>query len=785
MAVELVNRRGVNVGRLPAPNIPAPAPVVQVATPKATAPAEAVRPIRPEQSELGQIANSLGFFNENLFSLGSVYTRISNKENLEQGQQMAMEDMAKARQITKLGFKKASEQGLIDPGANPYMRLGLYETTGKIAGQEYREALLNRRDEVNSPYSKLTEDQLIAQERQKFAEQVGENFYAQQGFLSEANQAEQSFKNAVIGEKAKFTQIVTEEKDALAITKTISSLKLAITPEDKANALTSLTALYNNRSQYAPNVNALTARDVGNAIRSIAKDDPEKAEQVLDEVTTMVISRRDGSTASFGEILTPVVDDLQNIIDSAKDKNGRNWERNLRENALKANVAIDENIEKFVAETRKPNATLTLLDDAIIPSIVEDVMKRFDGVSRSEVIEMTTKKLAVVSAVDQQQVINHVYELAKTDPDGALQFVKDAEGETISWEASKQLQKSLVKANDNLQLINSPASNSYYKLLSDGFKTNSMFNSMTESEQEVFVLNSRAVFDSNVASFIESLDPAMPNTEVNKLLRQELPKITEKTKNDLFKVQDQKALETQAYLSPRLKNEIKTGAEDIKVNPVAEWKLSSLVFPNTNPNPNEVLLSRWNRLEQLQNQLDVTARGTALPAFRPEQALREQGELKQFMANKSQTYLTQLSKLIKDGGVEVADMFGDDRNSEFYTFTPEQTEKYNSDYFKVKSRMGFSSTELSSGVTSDGIKFDPKTLSTDGTLFFKSTAERVKAWEDYRNAVKTDANGFTTFEGSAQGYYIQTLIDLYGLKDEDSLNNFIVNQKLKLELLGK
>jgi len=779
MAVELVNRRGVSVGQLPAPNIPAPAPIVQVATPKATAPAEAVRPIRPEQSQLGQIANSLGFFNENLFSLGSVYTRISNKDNLEQGQQMAMEDMAKARQITKLGFKKASEQGLIDPGANPYMRLGLYETTGKIAGQEYREALLNRRDEVNSPYSKITEDQLIAQERQKFAEQVGENFYAQQGFLSEANQAEQSFKNAVISEKAKFTQAVTEEKDALATSKIVSSLSRATTPEDKTNALTSLMELYNNRSQYAPNVNALTARDVGNAIRSIAKDDPTKAQQVLDEVTTMVVSRRDGSTASFGEIITPVVDDLQNIIDSSLDREDRNWERNQRRENFKANIEIDSNIKKFV------ESGANLLDDAVVPSIVSEVMKTNPNADIANVTQTTREKLAQVSAPDQEQAVNHAYELAKTNPEQAIEFLNSAEGVSISWQASQQLKQSFAKANDNLQLINSPASNSYYKILSDGFKNNSMFESMTESEQEVFVLNSRAVFDSNVASFIESLDPAMPNTEVNKLLRQELPKITEKTKNDLFKVQNQKALETQAYLSPRLKNEIKTGAQDPKVNPVAEWKLSSLVFPNTNPNPNEILLSRWNRLEQLQNQLDVTAQGTKIPEFRPEQALKEQGELKQFMANKSQNYLTQLSKLINAGGVEVADMFGDDRHSEFYTFTPEQTEKYNADYLKIKSRMGFSSTELSSGVTSDGIKFDPKTLSTDGTLFFKSTAERVKAWEDYRNAVRTDANGFTTFEGSAQGYYIQTLIDLYGLKDEDSLNNFIANQKLKLELLGK
>lgn len=786
MAVDLVNRRGVNVGRLPSPNIPAPAPVVQVATPKATAPAEAVRPLRPEQSELGQISNSLAFFNENLRSFGSVYTRISNRDNLEQGQQMAMEDMAKARQITKLGFKKASEQGLIDAGANPYMRLGLYETTGKIAGQEYREALLRRRDEVNSPYSKINEDQLIAQERQKFAEQVGENFYAQQGFLSEANQAEQSFKNAVISEKAKFTQVVTEEKDALAITKNVASISQAITPEDKANALNSLVALHNNRSQYTPNVNAKTANDISNAIRSINKDDPAKAEQVLDEITTMVITRRDGSTASFGEILAPVVDDLHNVIEATKDRNERNWERPSREASAKAGLAIDENIKKFVAESEKLDATITLLDDAIVPSIVADVMKRFPKADQAEVTQTATNKLAIVSAPAQQQAISHAYKLAQTNPEEALQFVKNAEGDTISWKDSQQLQQAFTKANDNLMLLSSPASNGAFSTFETGLKRTANYLNLDVDSQNKLMTNARPVFDSFVQNFSTGLPANISKLESDALLRQEFPKIIEKTEKKLFEAQDKEALKTKAYLSDRMANEIKTGATDPKVNPVAEWKLSSLIFPNTNPNPNEILLSRWGRLEQLQNQLDVTAQGQNLPEFRPERALKEQGELKQFMSNKSQNYLSQLSKLINAGGVEVADMFSDTPATyEFYPFNPEQTEKYNADYLKVKSRMGFSSTELSSGVTSDGIKFDPKTLSTDGTLFFKSTAEARKAFDDYKNAVKTDASGFTTFDGSAQGFYIQTLVDLYGIKDEDALTAFISNQKLKLELLGK
>jgi hypothetical protein len=778
MAVEYTNKRG-RVNALPQAPAVAPAPVVQVATPKVAQPAEPVRAVRPEQTSLGQVANSLAFFNENLRSFGEVYTRISNKENYDQGQQMAMEDLQKARQVTKLGFKKASEQGLIDPGANPYMRLGLYETTGKLAGQDYREALLKRRDEVNSPYSKLTEDQVIAEERQKFMAQMGDNFYSQQGFLGEANTAEQSFKNAVISEKAKFVEVETREKDALAITKQVALLTQQVTPEDKANALNGLKDLYNRRSEYAPNVNALMSQDLGNAIRALSKQDPEKAQQALDAITTMVITRRDGSTASFGEVIAPVVDEVQNTIDSDIYKRGNNWERIQKDEDNRAEISIDEEIKKLIAS--KAN----LLDPSVTQSVIDAVMLKNDKANVGSVSQKVITQLAQVSAPAQAKAIEDVYRIAQTNPSEAVQAVKDRIGISISWEEGQKLLTTLGKANDNLQLINSPSANAYYKILSDGFKTNDMYNSLSDAEAESFVIESRAVFDSKVSSFLQSLDPNMPNTEVNKLLRQELPKITKETKDELFKTQTNKALETQAFLSPRMKNELKTGATDPKVNPVAEWKLSSLVFPSPTPNPNEILLSRWDRIEQLQNQLDVAKVGSPVEKFNTDKALGEQKELKNFMAEKSQNYMYQLGKLIINGGVEVSDMFGDDKTSEFYTFTPEQLDKYKADFMKIKGRLGFSSSEIANGVTAEGVEFDPKSLPLGSALLFNSTEEARIAWNDYQKAVKTDSNGFTTFEGSAKGYYIQTLIDLYGIKDEASLGDFIANQKLKLELLGK
>jgi len=778
MAVEYTNKRG-RVGPLPQAPAVAPAPVVQIAVPKVAQPADVVRPVRAEQSSLGQVANSLAFFNENLRSFGEVYTRISNKENFEQGQQMAMEDLQKARQVTKLGFKKASEQGLIDAGANPYMRLGLYETTGKIAGQEYREALLRRRDEVNSPYAKINEDQLIAEERQKFMSQMGDNFYSQQGFLGEANTAEQSFKNAVISEKAKFIEVETREKDSLAITKNIRQLIEQVTPEDKANAITSLKDLYNKRSEYAPNVNALMSQDIGNAIKALSKENPEKAGEALDAISTMVITRRDGSTASFGEIIAPVIDEVQNTIDSAIYKKEVNWERRQKQEDNRSEVTIDEEIKKLQAS--KAN----LQDAGVSEALIKSVMDKNPNASLGYVSQQVLTQLAQVSAPAQAKAIEDVFATALTDPEKAIQDVKDRIGISISYQEGQKLIASFTKADDDFKLLEGPAVHYAYDNFAKGMKEQDFFKqSLLPSEQDPFLTKAKVLYDSKISSFLSSL-PNMPTSEKDNLLRKELPRIGEETTNELLKVSNDKKLTKQAYLSDRMKNEIKTGATDPKVNPVAEWTISSLVFPSYNPNPTELLLSRLGRLEQLQNQLDITTQGTKLPEFRPEQALKEQGELKQFMANKSQTYLTEVANIIKAGGSEVSRVFGDERNSEFYTNTPEQAEKYNSDYLKVKGRMGFSSTELSSGVTADGIKFDPKTLSTDGTLFFKSSAEAKKAFDDYKNAVKTDANGFTTFEGSAQGYYMQTLIDLYGIKNEDALTQFMSNQKLKLQLLGR
>ena len=778
MAVEYTNKRG-RVNPLPQAPAVTPAPVVQVATPKVAQPAEQVRAVRPEQSSLGQVANSLAFFNENLRSFGEVYTRISNKENFEQGQQMAMEDLQKARQITKLGFKKASEQGLIDPGANPYMRLGLYETTGKLAGQDYREALLKRRDEVNSPYSKINEDQLIAEERQKFMAQMGDNFYSQQGFLGEANTAEQSFRNAVISEKAKFTEVETREKDSLAITKNIKQLVEQVTPEDKANALNSLKDLYNKRSEYAPNVNALMSQDIGNAIKALSKENPEKAGEALDAISTMVITRRDGSTASFGEIIAPVIDEVQNSIDTAKNKQENDWPKQQKKQEQQVLDTLD-------AEIKKLGKDANLVDEDVASDLVEKVRKANPNARWDYIGQVVRENIARVSAVDQEKAINHAYKLSLTNSDEAITFVQDAIGKSISYADGKKLLGDLAKADDNLKLMNSSSVRESASSFEKGLKVQPFVKgNILEENLDQFVSDAKAVLDANIFSAIQGLDKNLPEAEKEQMLRQMLPSIQEKTTKEVLKESNDKTLAKQAYLSARMANEIKTGATDPKVNPVAEWTISSLVFPSYNPNPTELLLSRLGRLEQLQNQLDVTAQGTKLPEFKPEQALREQNELKQFMANKSQTYLTEVANIIKAGGSEVGRVFGDETNSEFYANTPEQTEKYNSDYLKIKSRMGFSSTELASGITSDGIKFDPKTLSTDATLFFKSSAEARKAYDDYKNAIKTDVNGFTTFEGSAQGYYIQTLVDLYGIKDEDALTAFMSNQKLKLQLLGK
>ena len=776
MAVELVNRNGVKVGKLPNAYIPAPAPVVQVATPKVAQPAEAVRPIRPEQSELGQISNSLAFFNENLRSLGSVYTRISNEENLAQGQQMALQDVEKAREITRLGFKKASEAGLIEAGANPYMRLGLYETTGQLQGQDYREKLLARKAELSSPFSTKTPEQVIAEVRQEALTGLGDNFYAQQGFLKEANQAEQTFKNVVIQEKARFTEMQTKETDAVATTKIIGGLATAQTPEETEAGLGAVINHYNKRSVYEADVNKEMGKDIYNGIISVALKDLEKAKEIADKVFDLQITRRDGSLMSLSEAFAGIEDNVTEKLDQLEYKRTREGENEEKMLQNKAEKEIDLEIKNALDQ----NASI--ISPEFAEEVRERVYKKFKGVNLSFISDQIEKQTASVNKSDEARASEYVLELAKTDPTKALEFLKEATGTNISFATALQIETKIGKTNDNLQLIRSESVSYYSKNLQDSVMKSELFTTAytTDDEQIEQGVQIKGRFDSNVESFLRTLPPNMPQAEVELELRKSLPSIFKETKKEVLDDLKSQTLTKQPSLEGVKTNQKGTGATDPAVKVVADGIFSELnpwysarnplafgaIQDSQDKTEARKIFSRLDRVAQIQNRAVVGASNpTQVANFKPDAEKRELKELQGWLNNKGRTYLTTLGKYVKAGGADTD--FG------FRPFTKEVKEKYQADYMEAKKKLGFSLLEVANRKTADGVEFDPKTLSIDDTLFFPSLEVLNKAQDEYKQAVESGQ------PRNGQLGYIDVISQLYNLNSEEQINSFLNNQRLK------
>ena len=777
MAVELVNRNGVKVGKLPNAYIPAPAPVVQVATPKVAQPADPVRPIRPEQSELGQVANSLAFFNEKLRSLGSVYTRISNEENLAQGQQMALQDVEKAREITRLGFKKASEAGLIEAGANPYMRLGLYETTGQLKGQDYREKLLARKAELSSPFSTKTPEQVIAEVRQEALTGLGDNFYAQQGFLKEANQAEQTFKNVVIQEKARFTEIQTKETDAVATTKIIGGLATAQTPEETEAGLGAVINHYNKRSVYEADVNKEMGKDIYNGIIAVALKDPEKAKEIANKVFDLQITRRDGSLMSLSEAFAGIEDNVTEKLDRLEYKRRMDGENEDKMLQNKAEKEIDLEIKNALAQ----NASI--ISPEFAEEVKERVSNKFNGVQLDFISDQIAKQTASVNRSDEARASEYILELSKTDPAKALEFLKEATGTNISFGTALEIEAKIGKTNDNLQLIRSESVRENFKDLQDSLKKNESFLEVYEKNEDQIedaLVDVEARHKANVVGFLRTLPKNMPQAEVEIELNKAIPQIYKDTKKEVLDDLKSKTLAKQPSLEGVKTNQRGTGATDPAVKVVADGIFSELnpwysarnplafgaIQDSQDKTEARKIFSRLDRVAQIQNRAVLgTSNPTQVANFKPDAEKRELKELQGWLNNKGRTYLTTLGKYVKAGGADTD--FG------FRPFTKEVKEKYQADYMEAKKKLGFSLLEVANGKTTDGVEFDPKTLSIDDTLLFPSLETLNKAQDEYKQAVESGQ------PRNGQLGYIDVISQLYNLNSEEQINSFLNNQRLK------
>ncbi|NBP03647.1 MAG: hypothetical protein EBU90_26840 [Proteobacteria bacterium] len=614
---------------------------------------------------------------------------------------------------------------------------------------------------------------MIAEVRQEALESLGDNFYAQQGFLKEANQAEQTFKNVAISERARFTEIQTKEADALATTKIIGTLYSAQTPEETQASLTAFIDLYNKRSVYEPDVNSNMAKDYVKSIGDLIKKDPSKAREVNDMVLNMQIKRRDGSLMSISEAFSGVQDTIESAIETEEFNELRKLEQKVKLDEFNAEVSVDAEIKNALQQN------VSIISPEFQNYAIEQVSKKFPNVDLALISENVAKKTALVNRADEIQAVEHALNLSKTNPDEALEFIDNATGSTLSFDTAENLKAKVTKSNDNLNALKSEVVNSFGSRFEDIVKSNEFYSNLDTDEEKLdFLSEARGAYDENVVNFLQTLPANLPQAEVDVELRKALPKIVKETRDEVLEPLKQKQMSQQAFTGSQVQNPRGTGANDPAVKVVKDSLFSKMnpwysarnpfLFGRKIEEPDEQqkLFSRFDRIEQLSNRINVASSAPAqVSGFRLEAEKRELNELRGWLNEKGRTYIQTLGGFVRTGGVQTD--FG------FQRFNPEQKETYQTQYLETKKRFGFNLMEIAQGRTAEGIEFDPATLSVDDTLFFPSKQVLEKSYSEYQSATQSGQ------PRTGELLYLDVLSQLYNLTSEEQIKSFMKNQLLK------
>ena len=361
-----------------------------------------------------------------------------------------------------------------------------------------------------------------------------------------------------------------------------------------------------------------------------------------------------------------------------------------------------------------------------------------------------------------------------------MEFIDNATGSTLSFDTAENLKAKVTKSNDNLNALKSEVVNSFGNRFEDIVKSNEFYSNLDTDEKKLdFLSEARGAYDENVVNFLQTLPANLPQAEVDVELRKALPKIVKETRDEVLEPLKQKQMSQQAFTGSQVQNPRGTGANDpavkvvkdslfSKMNPwySARNPFSFLIKRKEEPDEQQKLFSRLDRVEQLSNRINVaSSNATQVSGFRQEAEKRELNELRGWLNEKGRTYIQTLGGFVRTGGVPTD--FG------FQRFSPEQKETYQTQYLEAKKRFGFNLMEIAQGRTAEGIEFDPATLSVDDTLFFPNKQVLEKSYSEYQSATQSGQ------PRTGELLYLDVLSQLYNLTSEEQIKSFMKNQLLK------
>lgn len=180
-----------------------------------------------EANPVIQLAKSLSDISPALRTLAGSYL----KEDIAAAQQAgeAMDftgvKLSASPEENEKQFRDFIQKNNAPLAANPYFLIAARSSYGRRMAQDYENEIRSQKDALTAPFNAVNYDQVAQASRQKFIEQMGNNFYSVNAFNEAANQSDSRLRRYYFEEQSKKAEEFHKDQVATEAGNLLSALK--------------------------------------------------------------------------------------------------------------------------------------------------------------------------------------------------------------------------------------------------------------------------------------------------------------------------------------------------------------------------------------------------------------------------------------------------------------------------------------------------------------------------------------------------------------------------------
>lgn len=740
-------------------------------------PAAFVRGPNVDANQVNQLVRSLGEFNSALQEHGDA----QYQRKVDEAPAKALETLKLARAQTEKTIGDYVGQSLITEGASPKVRQLTYQLIGeRMAAEDYNRALFDKRNRVATESNPENPEDIIIETRKEFLQRLGDNMFIKQGADSVMLNAENSFRaNSRAAQDAMFEESVRSNV-GVGIQQTIEGSfgDLTIAPEAKAEGVNKLfDYLSRLRASGVKNPTDIFITNVTTAVANLAQQQKyAQARELIEAVEGRAIVDDKGvALGVFGQredakgALTRAFQMVDNLERQNEERNesesnrARVHKENLGKEAA-ANIVADALAKGRLFDPQLETEIRTAVEAAVPASIAGG-----NGSAVLAALSVLTQYRNAPQGSDPQASVNFLNALESGNIERAEAIMN---GPTVSAQTRVSMTSELNKARGFTDIMRSPsigsALNGMQAIMRQASKAvaqdgSDVIDDLTP-ERQTIISKTLGAFRNKVFTDVKAERAQHPEMDNDTFSFSVLPGIVAKHQESVLNAfnTEWKQVEQRAGFG-----EVDPSGKELKLSKkfgtTSEPWFRSMTDSEKVANLNAVADSVGFALEQS---------GGELSLFDPKskQALT-------LLARKKAEYWPVVSEL---GKTIAAD--------------PTKTAGLASTYFNIRNRFGYTTDEVLSGVTREGVTIPIEDWQKRGLAFTTpmfGTAEDLKAQVDSYRALsaKLSKEGITPeekleLEAQEEVHPIYRLSKALNLTNDRAVGAFIKSQEKVLRALG-